>query len=158
MTKKLYVSDKMFRDSLIEIIRQSIHDEWRPEVITGPNRGGLQMGVMLSHFFRVPFVALQWQTRDGEGRDHAGLNSFFEKYNEHKILLVDDINDTGKTLLDIFEHCPKYLHKNINVATLFHKTTSAYQDISYYAHELTPDNDPWVVFPYEEWWNQGAFE
>ena len=156
MAKKLYVSDGMFRDSLIEIIQQSIHDDWRPEIVVGPNRGGLQMGVMLSHFFRVPFIPIQWQTRDGEGRDIAGTQSVFEKYKDKKILLVDDINDAGKTLSDILSHCS--IDIEIKVATLFHKTTSQYQDVDYYSHELTPDTDAWIVFPYEEWWNQGAFK
>lgn len=156
MAKKLYVSDDMFKDSLIEIIRQTIQDDWRPEIIIGPNRGGLQMGVMLSHFFNVPFVPLQWQTRDGEGTDIVALEKFISTHGDKQILLVDDINDTGKTLLDILHYVP--IQTDVNVATLFHKTTSEYQTVDYYAHELTPDTDAWIVFPYEEWWNPGAFK
>ena len=80
------------------------------------------------------------------------------KYIDKEILLVDDINDSGTTLLSIDEALCGYALDagsdfSLRVATLFSKTTSDYQEVDYYARELTPDNDPWIVFPYEQWWN-----
>ena len=43
-------------------------------------------------------------------------------------------------------------HQDIKVCTLFNKTMSSFIDVVYYARECTPDYDPWIVFPYEEWW------
>ena len=42
---------------------------------------------------------------------------------------------------------------DIKTATLINKTTSSFEDVDYYAVEITPDTDKWVVFPFEEWWN-----
>jgi hypoxanthine phosphoribosyltransferase len=113
---------------------------------------------MLSHYFEVPFVPLQWQTYTVDpagsgGKDLEAIEKITQKYVHENILLVDDINDTGNTLLGITSAMDKQDYfADVKVATLFNKTTSAYEDVNYYAHELTPDYDPWVVFPFEEWW------
>jgi hypoxanthine phosphoribosyltransferase len=75
-----------------------------------------------------------------------------EKHSSN-ILLVDDINDTGTTLLGITNAMdkPDYF-ADIKTATLINKTTSSFEDVDYYAVEITPDTDKWVVFPFEEWW------
>ena len=105
-TNKLYVTDTMFKHYLSEITRQIALDKWAPSVIIGPSRGGLQMGVMLSHYFEVPFVPLQWQTYTVDpagsgGKDLEAIEKITQKYVHENILLVDDINDTGNTLLGI---------------------------------------------------------
>ena len=41
----------------------------------------------------------------------------------------------------------------LKYATLLTKSTSSFEQVNFYARELTPDYDPWVVFPYEQWWN-----
>ena len=157
-TNKLYVTDTMFKHYLSEITRQIALDKWTPSVIIGPSRGGLQMGVMLSHYYEVPFVPLQWQTYTVDpagsgGKDLEAIEKITQKYVHDNILLVDDINDTGNTLLGITTAMDKKDYfADVKVATLFNKTTSSYEDVNYYAYELTPDYDPWVVFPFEEWW------
>lgn len=157
-TNKLYVTDTMLKQYLSEITRQIALDKWSPSVIIGPSRGGLQIGVMLSHYYEVPFVPLQWQTYTVDpagsgGQDLEAVENITQKYVHDNILLVDDINDTGNTLLGITSAMDKQDYfADIKVATLFNKTASSYEDVNYYAHELTPDYDPWVVFPFEEWW------
>ena len=152
-TDKLYVTDTMFKQYLLDITRQMALSNWKPDVIVGPNRGGLQMGVMLSHYYNVPFIPLQWQTRGEAGsKDHQAVDKITEKHSSN-ILLVDDINDTGTTLLGITNAMdkPDYF-ADIKTATLINKTTSSFEDVDYYAVEMTPDTDKWVVFPFEEWW------
>ena len=156
-TDKLYVTDTMFKQYLLDITRQMALSNWKPDVIVGPSRGGLQMGVMLSHYFEVPFVPLQWQTYTVDpagsgGQDLDAIDSITEKHSSN-ILLVDDINDTGTTLLGITNAMdkPDYF-ADIKTATLINKTTSSFEDVDYYAVEITPDTDKWVVFPFEEWW------
>jgi len=151
-TNKLYVTDTMLKQYLSEITRQIALDKWSPSVIIGPSRGGLQIGVMLSHYYEVPFVPLQWQTRDGDKTDHANLLAFVNDYREKNILLIDDINDTGKTLNSITETIYQDFVFDLKVAVLFNKTTSTFETVDFSAVELTPDYDPWIVFPYEEWW------
>lgn len=156
MTSKLYVSDQMFKDSLISIIKEM--NGWRPDVIIGPSRGALQMGVMLSHFFDVPFKPFEWQTRDGKVQNIQQLNDVCKSCEKQDVLLVDDINDTGTTLTGILNVIQNFNVYDCKIATIFNKTTSSFDEVDYYAHELTPDTDKWIVFPYEEWWNLSKYK
>jgi hypoxanthine phosphoribosyltransferase len=86
------------------------------------------------------------------------LKHILEKYIDHKVLLVDDINDTGTTLQAIEnviydDALESGNDPDLKIATLLSKSQSEYQNVDFYARELTPDNDPWIVFPYEQWWN-----
>jgi len=155
---KLFYSYENLVNDCHTLTREMSVDGYKPNVIIGPGRGGYVMGVMLSHYFDVPFLGFNWQTRDGDFTDKNTLTSIMEEYINKEILLVDDINDSGTTLLSIDEAmCEHALDIgsdfSLQVATLFSKTTSEYQEVDYYARELTPDNDPWIVFPYEQWWN-----
>lgn len=150
--KKKYVSFTDLQSLMSILVREMHYDNYRPEVIIAPSRGGLPIGVMLSHYFEVPFVPLQWQTRDGNKTDHANLLAFVDEYREKNILLVDDINDTGTTLKSITDTIFQDFVFDLKIATLFNKTTSEFEDVDFFAEELTPDYNPWIVFPYEEWW------
>jgi hypoxanthine phosphoribosyltransferase len=134
------------------------HDSYHPDVVIGPGRGAYPFGVMLSHYFEVPFEAFRWQTRDGVLQDESTLKHILDKHQNDNILLIDDINDTGLTLLSIDDFAFKWATDEVvdiklKYATLLSKSTSLFEQVEFYARELTPDYDPWVVFPYEQWWN-----
>jgi len=125
--EKLYYSWSDLETDCRIITREMAIEGYRPDVVIGPGRGGYPMGVMMSHYF-----------------------------------IVDDINDTGTTLNGIFKVIEDFdvdnnnlmikAHQDITVCTLFNKTMSSFKNVDYYARECTPDYDPWIVFPYEEWW------
>lgn len=110
----------------------------KPKQIVALGRGGFVPGVQLSHILDIPLVPLMWQTRDGQ------VN---EKYVTDKhTLIVDDINDSGRTLAEV-------IAKNVwdgsySVAVLLHKRTSEFTAVDYYAQ--IADNDKWYVFPWEK--------
>jgi hypoxanthine phosphoribosyltransferase len=154
---KLFYTYEDLTNDLVSLCRQMAIADYKPEVIIGPGRGGFLPGVMLSHYYNVPFRGFNWQTRDGEFEDKHTLLHVLEKYGHSNILLIDDINDTGKTLTAIENVILDYAVSEVvdiqlKYATLFSKTTSEFNDVDFYVRELTPDNDPWVVFPYENWW------
>ena len=160
---KLYYSNKDLANDLSEITRQIQISAWKPDVIIGPGRGAFVMGVMLSHYYEVPFQGFEWQTRDHEMiKDSAGLESILSKYNSKNILIVDDINDSGTTLLGISEVLDSWdssnnknmfaIHESIKYATLFDKESSSFDNVEFTANQVKPDEEKWIVFPYEEWW------
>ena len=110
----------------------------KPKQIVALGRGGFVPGVQLSHLLDIPVVPLMWQTRDGH------IN---EKYVTDKhTLIVDDINDSGRTLMDV---CTKNIWDgSYSVAVLLHKYTSEFTAVDYYAE--IADNDKWYVFPWEK--------
>jgi len=153
MDKLYYSYDEMISDCRV-IVRDMAHDNFKPDVIIGPGRGAYPFGVMLSHYFEVPFEAFRWQTRDGKIEDSETLQHILSKYKDKKILIVDDINDTGTTLIGINEvvNGLDFFNQAISYATLFDKESSKFSKVDYTANIVLPDQERWIVFPYEEWW------
>lgn len=155
MVSKLYYTFENMKKDLLDISNKIKESNFDIDVIIGPCRGAYIPGVMLSHLYEKPFEGFIWQTRDGNVKDKNGLKKIINKYRNKNILVIDDINDSGETLIGIQDeiHWLRECEK-IKYCTLFNKTQSNFKDIHYYANELTPENNPWVVFPYEDWFNQ----
>ena len=45
-----------------------------------------------------------------------------------------------------------HLHEGIKYATLYDKESSKFSKVSYAGKVVTPEEERWIVFPYEEWW------
>ena len=68
--------------------------------------------------------------------------------NKH-CLIVDDINDSGATILSCQEQTEKY--SQVKYAVLQHKETSPAK-IDYYAQHIDKSKcNEWIVYPWEEW-------
>lgn len=153
--EKLYYSFNDLERDLSDINHQMNLGHFRPDIVIGPGRGAYVPGVMLSHYWGVPFKGFEWQTRDGSQKNEKHLKEILNNFVHDNILLVDDINDTGATLTEIIDVFHSDLNlSDLRVATLFNKMQSSYKDVDFYARELTLDYDPWIVFPYEEWWKK----
>ena len=161
MNKLYYSYNDLVSDCRI-IAREMAHESYKPDVIIGPGRGAYPFGVMLSHYFEVPFEAFRWQTRDGKIEDSETLKHILSKYISKNVLVVDDINDSGKTLHGILSVIKDFdskqnnnmftLHEGIKFATLFDKESSEFNEVEFTANVVLPDQERWIVFPYEEWW------
>ena len=133
------LSDKIIRNYL------------KYDVIVGIGRGGLIPAVILSHQLGTPLVPINWQTRDGkyDVENYSILNRITE-FNT-KILIVDDINDTGRTLREIVEATNEVIRKSariceVDCVTIYQKPSTTFID-NVYVQEVE-DND-WIVFPWE---------
>ena len=160
---KEYQTWEILESYLSEITRQIAVDGFQPNVILGPGRGGYPIGVMLSHYFEVPFHGFEWTTRDhGMIKEATRLETILSKYNNKNILIIDDINDSGETLTAINDVVMQfdleknnnmfYLHDTVKYATLYVKESSKFDKVSYAGKTVTPEEERWIVFPYEEWW------
>lgn len=94
--------------------------------IYGVTRGGLIPAVMLSHQLDIPMAALAPQGRAEEDR---------------RVLIVDEIYDTGKTIQRL-----AHLNPAADFAVLIHKT--GLPPLNYYGKKT--DEKQWFVFPWEE--------
>lgn len=113
------------------------------DVVVGISRGGLLPSLIISQHKKIPLIPLTWQTRDGHTQDVQGLVSILNNYN--KILIVDDINDTGLTLTQIDSIVSKYT-KEVTYYTVVKKPLTNFTK-SIYSEVV--DNDFWIVFPWE---------
>ena len=147
---KLYYSNEDLQKDLSEITRQIAVSGWKPDVVIGPGRGAFVMGVMLSHYYEVPFHGFEWQTRDHEMiKESTRLETILSKYSMQNILLVDDINDSGKTLKIIYDlNNPSKIIYN---ATLIYNQESKVKTHFYGKMIKRSEDKNWYVFPWEEW-------
>lgn len=129
-----------------------------PDIVVGLTRGGLVPAVHLSHMFNVPMLPLQWSSRDFAKKDEFALERLIDRaYHGTRLLIVDDIFDTGETLVEVAKEFREgYVSGSLPVyATLIANNTAPRfkkfieEEIllmgSYMDKELTD----WVVFPWE---------
>lgn len=180
--KQVRYSDDQIRNFQLQIIRQMQREQWRPDYIVGLCRGGLQAAVELSHWFDVPCNVLKvslredngcesnlWMAEDAFGyvpeNQRGTINSRWDVSRRKKILIVDDINDSGATLewikQDWQSGCmPNEKHAwnsvwnhSVRFAVLINNAASEFKDVDYVGHEINKlENPEWCVFPWEEWW------
>ena len=150
---KAYYSWDDVNGMMADITQQMATKMLKPHVVLGPVRGVFPIGVMMSHYFDIPFHGFEWQTRDGEVQNSNQLRQLLSKYNGKRVVIIDDINDTGTTLKGIHDIVVmEGMTDNVKYVSLFEKLSSEFSvDIS--AKELDEEEEKqWIVFPYEEWW------
>lgn len=155
--KKEFLNYSQMNGYYSEIVRSMSRVQYSPDVILAPMRGGADIGVKLSHYFGVPLIAVEWQTRDGAVSDTAKLRQILREYNNSSILIVDDICDTGDTIKSmevvIDRHCDvETFIGTVDTAVALFKESSD-TDVTFHGRTLYGDEDhTWFVFPWEEWW------
>jgi len=135
-------------EKALQSLALSVRD-FGPDVIVGIARGGLIPAVMISHALgdvelRVMDVKFYKGIgeRVGEPVITIPLHGSLE---DKRVLIVDDVSDTGKTLEVVIEEVKKAGAKEIRVACLVAKPWTKVMP-NYYVFRT----DGWVVFPWEE--------
>ncbi len=152
--KKIYYTHSDMNHMYQEVIRGMSHAQYKPDCIIGLSRGGLDFAVKISHWYDdVPMHCSEWQTRDGQFRDTDRLAHLLQEYAGKNVLIVDDILDSGTTLIDIAQACnlpAGQCYVDFAVAIL---NTDIDFCISWHGSEISrSDDDSWIVFPWENWW------
>ena len=145
---KLYFTNIQMRNALIQIEDKLVHSGWMPDVIMGVNRGGVIPGVYLSHRINKKHVPIDVRLRDNI--DSPNMDSLYKAIDKgEKILVIDDINDTGATFEHIRFNCAH--NTNVRYAAVINNKPSPFT-VDYYGYEIDKNiEDWWVVFPWEEW-------
>lgn len=120
--------------------------------IVALSRGGLIPGVILSHKLGLRLVPISWSTRDHENKES---NCWVPEdiNNGKKVLVVDDIVDSGEALRTMFEDwnlsvCKKLDYNNIYVASLIYNKDQSIVP-NFYGTKISRKKTPeWFEF----WW------
>lgn len=168
------------------LVNQMYAEGWRPDLIVGITRGGNVPATILSNMLDINCDTLKvsfrdddqsesncWMAEDAFGygalEDGSATPSYYGSVPEKrkKILIVDDINDTGKTFKWIIEDWQssclsnddswkQIWDHNVRFAVLTENLSSNFDLVRYYATEVNKAvENQWVVYPWE---NVGVYD
>ena len=146
---------------IVEKLAIEIHKSYRPTVLIGIMRGAAPIIDILSRILKLPIAYIVIQSYSGKGlEDQQGqlmfareISSLANNEDFKKVLLIDDLSDTGLTLNKSIEWLRNYgptkdFIKEVKTACLWKKKSSKFEP------DFCPirlDSDPWIVQPTEHY-------
>lgn len=135
-------------DMLLDLAGRIRKDGFRPDIIVGISRGGWPPARVLSDLLSNPNVAnvrAEFYLGIAEtGSEPTLTQPVSVKTRGKKILIVDEVADTGKSLRMVREHIVKEGAKEARTVTVYYKPWSIVRP-DYFAKETSD----WIVFPWE---------
>lgn len=144
-----HVAQADFVAAIHDIAGRIGEDGWQPHALVGIGRGGLVPAVYLSHATGIPMVSVDWS--GGRGLDDAFAPLAARTRAGERLLVVDDINDTGRTIARLRDALAQAgaAAGSVRFAVLIDNVSSAVR-VDYRHHSIdrrvTKD---WFVFPWE---------
>jgi len=140
---------------LIERLALQVHEsEWRFNQIICIARGGLRVGDVLSRIYELPLAILSTHSYTADGGKTRGELIVAEHMTMtaprlgDRVLLVDDMVDSGHTLAVVHKELPlRFPHiTDIRTAVVWYKAHSVFRP-DYYIEHLA--DNPWIHQPFE---------
>jgi hypoxanthine phosphoribosyltransferase len=132
-------------------IREKVSLSFKPDAIVGISRGGLVPGRILSDMMWIKDLQSvkteHWgltATVDGKASIKNRSVLFLEK---KRVLLVDDITDTGESMTLAKEYISEFSPIEVRTAALLHINRSKFVP-DFYAEEIDNSNWTWFIFPW----------
>jgi len=120
------------------------------DIIVAIARGGLSTGLMLSDFLKTPVatITIQSYTDIQKQGELIITNKLGMHIQGKRVLLVDDIADSGKTFKRALSYLKGLKPSKITTAAIFYKPHSIYRP-DFFAKETSD----WILLPHEvtEW-------
>ena len=160
MAEKLIIKFDEYLDT-VEKLALTISQNYQPTVLVGIMRGAAPIIDILSRILKLPTAYIVIQSYSGSGIENKqgelifarDISSIASNTDYERVLLVDDLSDTGLTLnksiewLKQYEPVKNYI-KEIKTACLWKKKSSSF----------TPDfcpirlnSDTWIIQPTEHY-------
>ena len=160
MSKKMIVGWDEYKNT-VEKLAILIHKEYNPTVLIGIMRGAAPIIDILSRILKLPIAYIVIQSYSGKGmEDKQGklmfareISSLANNKDYNRVLLIDDLSDTGLTLNKSIEWLKNYgptknYINEVKTACLWKKKSSTFEP------DFCPvrlDSDPWIVQPTEHY-------
>ena len=161
MMEKLFIKANELLEDSFNLAWKIYESGYRPNYIVGVWRGGAPVGIAVQEFLNVlgiksDHIAIRTSYYSGIDERKAnvqvyGLNYIINRVKaEDKLLVVDDVHDTGNSInqiiLDLREACKKNTPE-IKIATPYFKPNKNQTDRKpdFFIHET----DQWLIFPHE---------
>ena len=156
MSNKIYYSWPDIETACEGLFTKICESDFKPDYIVGLTRGGLVPATILSHKYNIPLHTLNISLRDAHYKERK-IWMVEDALHSKNILIVDDINDTGKTINTIKSTWEKTFpgdwhkiwHNNVRFAVIDNNLGSeAEVDFLHFVLDKRV-NDAWVVYPWE---------
>lgn len=149
--EKIYMTWEHFDSDIekfTEVIKQ--HNFDKNSIILTLKRGAFTTSCKLSNILNLPISVVAYQTRDGK---HI-MPQFLEREmitHDTKIIIPDDIYDTGKTIETIVEYLTIVFAVPLeNILGLFHYSSEEISKTKLKHSYFSRKNEgSWVVLPWE---------
>lgn len=135
-------------EKMCEKLKEKIsNSNFNIDVIVGISRGGLVPARILADLFDIKDLGtmkIESYTGIGTKKEPKITQDLLIDIKSKNVLLVDDVVDSGESLILAKEHLLKKSPKNLKIATLHYKKTS----------KIIPDfyieeTDKWIIYPWE---------
>ena len=138
-----------FADDIESITDQIFKSGKFYDYLVGVVRGGAIPAVCLSHRLGIPMKTVSWSTFHGDQMKESAWDIAEDIADGKKILVVDDILDSGRTIRELLEDWETTRDK-IDVAVLIYNTDQEHKP-DYCGRKIDKSKDPsWVTF----WWEK----
>ena len=157
----LYISWDEYNKKIEQLAIQVYQDGWKFNQVVCIAKGGLRVGDVFSRLFNVPLAILSVESYNGksnEVKDQQGQFTFSRDLAKTTpnlgscVLLVDDLADSGKTLIKSLKwlelYYGFYLEDKIRTAVLWQKASSSFKPD--YCMDYLEDS-PWIHMPFEKY-------
>ena len=160
MADKLIISFEEYT-KIVEKLAILIHKNYKPTVLVGIMRGAAPIIDILSRILKLPIAYIVIQSYSGKGtQDQQGqlmfareISSLAKDKDFSRVLLIDDLSDTGLTLNKSIEWLRNYAPtknfiQEVKTACLWKKKSSTFEP------DFCPvrlNSDPWIVQPTEHY-------
>ena len=135
-------------DMLLRLAERIRGDKFHPDVIVGVSRGGWPPARVMSDLLGNPELAnvrVEFYVGVAETKGEPVITQPLSVPVEgRRVLIMDDVADTGKSLRLVRDHVEKNGAAEIKLATIYYKPWSEIKP-DYYVRET----EAWIVFPWE---------
>jgi hypoxanthine phosphoribosyltransferase len=179
MIPKLPISDTQLKSIVSSMCRDIVLSGWLPDCVVGIVRGGCVPATMISHYLKVPMHTVKISLREGQQDCESNLwlpeMAWGERASDGadsaerpaRILIVDDINDSGDTLNWLRKDWQSGCYPlnsdrwdtiwghNVRVAVVVENSANRCElPVDYVGMTIDKsESDVWVEFPWETWWS-----
>ena len=135
-------------EMLLSLADKIKHDKFEPDILVGVCRGGWIPACILSDMLQktqLASVKVEFYTGIAKTKCEPIITQpVSAPVDGKKVLVIDDIIDTGKSIDMVKRHIRELKAKEVKIATLYRKPWSKTAP-DYYEKET----DKWVIFPWE---------
>lgn len=124
--------------------------EIKLDTIIGLSRGGLMPASTLSQMLNVPLLPVSYSSKKGKGDDRNHTNQLPVIEGKKKILILDDICDSGHTLKEVADAYLNGSNVAVYTAAIYYKRIMNPPIIPNLIWVIIPEDAPFVTFPWEK--------